>query len=167
MKIYGPHKRRTHQHVIADLGVHHVVGVILEEGHTAERFGYDYGYDQLMVTYDHDGYLEPGAIRLQIKASENLRPVHGGFVYDLDVRDINLWLADRSIVLLVLFDALRKRAYWLDVQEYFRVDPARKPIRGSKRMRVRVPIRQRWTRKAVALQRQKKLGLFVRLREEP
>lgn len=38
MKIFGPHKRRTRQHVIADLGTHHVEGFILEEGHTAERF---------------------------------------------------------------------------------------------------------------------------------
>jgi hypothetical protein len=50
-KIFGPRKRRTREHVIADLSVHHVEGFILEEGHTAQRLDSDYGYDLVLFTY--------------------------------------------------------------------------------------------------------------------
>lgn len=69
-KIFGPRKRRTRQHVIADQGVHHVEGFIIDEGYTSERFEHDYGYDLAMYTYDEQGHLEPGAIYIQVKASE-------------------------------------------------------------------------------------------------
>src|SRR5262249_26023934 len=98
-KIYGPRKRRTRQHVIADLAVHHVEGFILEEGHTAERTSYDYGYDLVMTTYDQHGCVEPDLIFLQIKATEQLRQVRGGYVFDLDVRDYNRWMCEKMIVI--------------------------------------------------------------------
>jgi hypothetical protein len=55
-QIAGPRKRRTRQHVIADLSIHHVEGFILEEGHTAQRLGSDYGYDLILWTFDEQGY---------------------------------------------------------------------------------------------------------------
>ena len=48
----GPRKRRTRQHVIADLSVHHVERFILEQGHTAQRLSSDNGYDLLVSTFD-------------------------------------------------------------------------------------------------------------------
>jgi hypothetical protein len=66
-----PRKQRTRQHVIADLSVHFVEGLILEAGHTAQRLGSDYGYDLLMNTFDEAGYVEPGSIYFQLKASES------------------------------------------------------------------------------------------------
>jgi len=45
-------------------------------------------------------------------------------------------------VVLVLFDASRRRAYWLDVERYFEEDPTRVPAKGVKTIRVRVPNRQ-------------------------
>src|SRR5437879_1546922 len=91
----GPRKRRTRQHVIADLSVHHVEGFILAEGHTVQRFGPDYGYDLLMFTYDERGYVEPGFVFLQLKAAETLTAGRSGYVYDLDIRDYNLWTWER------------------------------------------------------------------------
>ena len=70
--IFGPRKRRTRQHVIADLSVHHVEGFILEEGHTAQRMEKDYGYDLLLFTYDEQGYAEPDFVPIQLKAAESL-----------------------------------------------------------------------------------------------
>ncbi len=61
-KIFGPRKRRTRQHVIADLAVHHVEGFILEDGHTAEWTYHDYGYDLVMRTFDENGYAEPDEV---------------------------------------------------------------------------------------------------------
>ena len=140
--IPGPRKRRTRQHVIADLSVHYVEGVILEAGHTAQRLGSDYGYDLVMSTFDEQGYVEPGSIFMQLKAMETLTASGADFVYDLDIRDYNLWTREKMPVVLILFDATRRCAYWCAVQQYFNGDIARRPKKGAKTIRIRVAGRQ-------------------------
>jgi hypothetical protein len=149
-KIFGPRKRRTREHMIADLSVHHVEGFILEEGHTAQRLGSDYGYDLALFTYDQQGYIEPDCVFLQLKAAETLEAVGSDCVFDLDVRDYNLWMLDKAPVLLLLFDASRRRACWLAIQRYFREDASRQPKKGAKTVRVRVPKRQVVNQRAIA-----------------
>jgi hypothetical protein len=106
-------KKRTRQHVIADQSVNYVERFIIDEGHTAQRLAPDYGYDLILFTFDEEGYAEPGVAFLQLKASEALTPSGAHFVFDLDIRDYNLWMAEDAPVFLVLFDATRRRAYWL------------------------------------------------------
>src|SRR5438046_2967029 len=149
-QMLRPRKQRTRQHVIADLSVHHVEGFILEEGHTAQRLGSDYGYDLLMWTFDERGYAEPGVIYFQVKATTASTERKRDFVYDLDIRDYNLWLREEVPVILILFDAPRRRAFWLAVQPYFATDIARRPRRGAKTVRVRVPKRQVVNRRSIA-----------------
>ena len=108
IRILGPRKQRTRQHVIADLSVHHLEGFILEAGHTAQRIGSDYGYDLVMTTFDEEGYIEPGWVYFQVKAMETLDASGADFVYDLDIRDYNLWIKEKMPVVLVLFDATRR-----------------------------------------------------------
>jgi hypothetical protein len=136
--------------VIADLSVHYVEGFILDEGHTAQRLERDYGYDLLQFTYDEAGYVEPGFLFFQLKATEVLQAVGSDFVFDLDIRDFNLWTREEMPVILILFDATRRRASWLPVQRYFREDEARRPKKGAKTVRVRVPVRQIVNRRAIA-----------------
>jgi hypothetical protein len=136
--------------VIADLSVHHVEGFILEEGHTVQRLGSDYGYDLMMWTFDEQGYAEPGVIYFQVKATTASTERKRDFVYDLDVRDYNLWLREEVPVILILFDARRRRAFWLAVQPYFAEDVARRPRRGAKTVRVRVPKHRVVNRRAIA-----------------
>jgi len=147
--------------VIADLSVHYVEGFILEEGHTAQRFGSEYSYDLLMHPFDEDGYAEPGSVYFQMKAAESLKAVGAAFVYDVDIRDYNLWIHEEMPVVLILFDASRRRAYWLGVQQYFREDTARRPKQGAKTVRVRVPKRQRVSQRAIQQMRELK-GLAQR-----
>jgi hypothetical protein len=137
-KVFGPRKRRTRQHVIADQSVHHVEGFILEAGHTAERFYRDYGYDLQITTYDRRGFVETGHVYFQIKASENLHKTRRGFAFDLDIRDYNLWLREPTMVILVLYDAVHKRAYWLNVHDYFASEQGA-PAPGAKWIRVYFP----------------------------
>jgi hypothetical protein len=151
-KVFGPRKRRTRQHVIADQSVNHAERCIIDEGHTAQRLEKDYGYDLFLLTHDEQGYAEPGLARLQLKASETLTAVGSDYVFDLDVREYNLWMLERWPVILILFDAGRRQAYWLHVQDYFR-DNARRPKRGAKSVRVRVPKRQVVNRRAVGIMR--------------
>jgi hypothetical protein len=149
-QIRGPRKHCTRQHVIADLSVHHVEGFILEEGHTAERLGSDYGYDLILFTYDAQGYAEPGLIYLQLKGMETVDESGTDYVYDVDIRDYNLWMMEEMPVILVLFDASRGRAYWIPVQRYFREDMTRRPKKGARTVRVRLPHRQVVNRRAIA-----------------
>ena len=107
-------------------------GLVLDAGYTVQSVESDYGYDLLLFTYDENGYLEPGLVYLQVKAAESLRPVGPSYVFNLDIRDYNLWMLDDLPVVLILFDASRKRAYWLVVQQYFSEDKARAPKRGAK-----------------------------------
>ena len=132
-------KQRTRQHIIADQSVNYVERFIIDEGHTTQRLAPDYGYDLILFTYDEEGYAEPGVAFLQLKASETLTPSKAHFVFDLDIRDYNLWMAEAAPVFLVLFDAARRRAYWLYVQQYFENDGSRQPRKGAKKVRVEVP----------------------------
>jgi hypothetical protein len=152
-KIIGSRKRRTRKHVIADQSVNHVERFIIDEGHVAQRVEKDYGYDLLLFTFDEQGYAEPDLVRLQLKAAETLKAVRSRYVFDLDIRDYNLWTEEKLPVMLILFDASRRRAYWLDVQRYFQEEPARRPKAGLKTVRVRIPRRQVVNRRAIARMR--------------
>src|SRR5262245_39526349 len=154
--VLGPRKQRTRQHVIADLSVHYVERFILEEGHAAQRLGSDYGYDLLVCTFDEQGYAEPGAIYFQFKAMETLEERGADYVYDLNILDYNLWMREKMPVILVLFDASKRRAYWLAVQQYFKSDAGRQPRKGAKSVRIHVAKRQAVSRLAIAKIRQLK-----------
>lgn len=162
----GPRKRRTRQHVIADQSVNHVERFVIDAGHTVQRLTADYGYDLVMMTFDEQGYAEPGLIWLQLKASEAVARSGGHWAYDLDIRDYNLWTTERFPVILVLFDATARRAYWLHVQRYFADNRFRRPAKKSKTVRVLVPDRQPVTRRAVARWRAAKVRISAQLGEE-
>jgi hypothetical protein len=152
-KIFDLRKRRTREHVLADQIANHVERFIIDEGHTVQRLGSDYGYDLVLFTFDEYGYAEPDSVYIQLKAAETLRSVGPYYVFDLDIRDYNLWMLERTPVILILFNGLRRRAHWLFVQSYFREDMDRQPKKGAKSVRVRVPARQVVNRRAIAKMR--------------
>lgn len=160
----GERKRRTRQHVIADQSVNHIERFILDEGHAVTRVPSDYGYDLLMMTFDDEGYAETGLIFLQLKASEALTRSGANFAFDLDVRDYNLWRSEQLPVILVLFEAGTRRAYWVHVQRYF-ADGAKRPRKQAKTVRVLVERRQVFGRRAVRAIRALKTPVAVRLVE--
>lgn len=149
MKFMAPHKRRTAQHVIADLAVHFVQGFILEEGHTFEEFRRDYGYDLMMTTFDAAGYAEPGRVYFQVKSTEKPAILADSIAYDIDIRDYNLWMIEQSLVILILYDARMRRAFWIDVVGYFIADFQHRPRRGAKQVRIRIPIEATLDRSAI------------------
>jgi hypothetical protein len=102
-----------------------------------------------LYTYDEEGYAEEGAIYLQLKASEKWRASGDNFVFDMNLRDCMRWTREPMPVILVLFDASQRRAYWLYVQRYFATHPPRKLDRGGGTVRVRIPKRQAVTRSAI------------------
>lgn len=162
-KGLAPRKRRTRQHVIAAQSVNHVERYIIDEGHTVERPGSDYGYDLVMFTYDAEGYAEEGSVYLQLKATEKPTAPGDDFVFDVDLRDYALWNAEPMPVILVLFDASRRRAHWLYMQRYFAVDSSRQPRRNAKTVRVRIPKRQVVGRTAIRKMRAYKQAVLEQL----
>jgi hypothetical protein len=125
----------------------------------------DYGYDLLLFTYDDYGYLEPGLAFFQLKATEALAESGSDYVFDLDLRDYNLWARENYPVFLVLFDATRRQAYWIHVQTYFRRGPSRQPRKDAKTVRVRVPKQSVVGPEAITQMRRAKQALFAALSE--
>jgi Domain of unknown function (DUF4365) len=161
-----PRKRRTRQHVIADLSVNHVERFILDAGHTVQRLTPDYGYDLLLFTYDEQGYPDPGMAFMQLKAAETLKQAGADYVFDVDIRDYNRWMAEDTPVFLILFDAKRRRAYWLHLQPYFWNDLSRRPPKGARTVRVRVTRRQTISRRGVGTMRELTRKAKVRISTE-
>ncbi len=153
-----PRKRRTREHVVADMSRVHVEAVVVDAGFTAEPVRSDYGYDLVVTTYDPDGYVEPGRVLLQLKAGDTIGigATPGGLAFDLDVKDHALWTREPFPVFLVLFDAVARVACWLYVQHYFEADPARRPKPGAKTVRVRVPVENRVDAALMAHARERK-----------
>src|SRR5438874_10369942 len=88
-------KRRTREHVLADLSVHHVEGLVLKCGYTAQRTVADYGYDLWLETYHDTGEIEDDYVRLQLKASDSLRRYELAqeevFSFPVNAKDYRLW----------------------------------------------------------------------------
>ena len=134
-----PHKKRTRGHVIADLSVNHVEKYIIDGGFSVERMNHDYGFDLVVYTFDEEGYAEEGDIILQLKATDTLVRTRRGVTFRIDARDYNLLTKITWPVFLVVFDAAEEVGYWLYVQYYFAIDPARRPNAGAKSVTVTLP----------------------------
>ena len=159
---FPPGKQRTRQHIIADLSENHVERVALAEGFTVQKVTPDHGFDLQMMTFDANGYVEPGFVMFQLKASESLTRIGENYVHDLDVRDYNFWQGERLPIILALFDVGLMRVFWVHVQVYF-ADATRRPRAGARTVRVRVPRSQVVNRRAVARMRLRKEGIRLRV----
>jgi hypothetical protein len=58
----------------------------------------------------------------QLKSTDNivLSNQNKGCIFDLDKRDLELWLSDIRPVILILFDAQKEIAYFINLQTYFK-----------------------------------------------
>ena len=116
-----PKKRRTRQHVIAELSANHVERYALLCGFSAERVEHDYGIDLILFTYDDNGEIENGQIFIQLKATESLRVLgdQETISFSVEHSDLELWLKEPMPCMLVMYDALADEGYWQYVQAYF------------------------------------------------
>jgi hypothetical protein len=113
-------KRRTRDHVLADLAVNHVERQVLIRGFTADRLQHDYGIDLVMSTYDVNGLIQNGQVLIQVKGQH--RSTFAGakdIPFRLDRRDLSSWLKEPEPVILALYDGPTSTARWLYVQAYF------------------------------------------------
>jgi Domain of unknown function (DUF4365) len=116
-----PRKKRTREHVLADLSANHIEKIALACGYALDRIWHDYGLDLALYTFDDRGFLESGVVWIQAKATDRPRQTRDRNVLlvRLQRRDILTWIADAYPVILVLYNARVDRAYWLSVQRYF------------------------------------------------
>jgi hypothetical protein len=134
-------KRRTREHVIADLSVNHVERHALLSGCTVERMVHDYGIDLLLFTYNRVGEIEEGQVFLQLKATEHLKVHSDGTSIAVRVEkpDLRHWLEKLLPVILIVYDAQSDVAYWLYVQAYFASQASFSLERVGDRASIRVP----------------------------
>jgi hypothetical protein len=114
-------KRRTREHVIADLGVNYARRHILLKGHSSEVILHDYGIDLLMFTYNVDGEIENGHVEFQIKATDNISILKksGVIAFKVEVAHLKAWHWQPLPVILIVYDAVGEgRAFWLYIQNY-------------------------------------------------
>lgn len=134
-------KRRTREHVIADLSANHVERHTLLAGFTAERRVHDYGIDLTISTYDANGNVENAQIHVQLKATDHPKWVEQGrmIACRIERADLRAWLNEPMPVILVVYDVTVDVAYWLYVQEHFQRRPRFEPARGSVKVTIRIP----------------------------
>lgn len=114
-------KRRTREHVICDLSANYVESRALECGYSTERIYHDYGIDMNLYTYNEEGEIGNGVVLLQLKATDN--PDYTGdkkcVRFPIKKSDLKHWLREIYPVILVVYDAQIRKAYWVYVQNYF------------------------------------------------
>ena len=114
-------KRRTRQHIIAELSANYLERWVLLCGYSVERIEHDYGIDLMLFTYDTNGEIENGQIFIQLKATDNLRLQASQPVISFAVAhaDLELWLNEPMPCMLIVYDASEDAAYWCYLQAYF------------------------------------------------
>ena len=145
-------KQRTRQHFIEDFGMNHIEFHILSADCTMQRQYYDYGYDAFINTYNEKGEPENGAILIQLKSTDHLKFSEDKKVilFDLDQRDLELWLNSHEPVIFVIYDAQKRIAYWLDLLDYFQINRD-KLKKVNKFVRVYIPFEDVFTDKIVQI----------------
>ena len=138
-------KRRTREHIIADMSICFVEWQALRSGYSVERIFHDYGIDLEIDTFNEIGEIQPGTILVQVKATDGLdvRSTQSTVPFRIGRNDLLLWLSEFEPVILVLFDAKKTRAYWVCVQEYFAALPNFNLFAAGKTITVRVPLANR------------------------
>lgn len=159
-------KRRTREHIIADLSVNHVEKCVLQCGWTVQRVSPDYGVDLLLTTFNRRGEIESGTVRLQLKATDSIRVSarRNAVAVRLDLRDVVYWLNDPSPVILVVYDARADRAWWLHLQQALRQEGRKPAARSKATLTVFIPLTQVLDRAAVRQFRKFRNAILARTR---
>ncbi len=140
-------KRRTREHVLAELGVNFIQKEILLKNHSSETIVHDYGIDLIMYTYNSEGEIENGQVEIQVKSTDNLATlkVSGEIAIRVELAHLKDWQFQPMPVILILYDSAEGgRAFWLYVQKY--MNERREPVDLSAdqdTVTLRVPVENR------------------------
>lgn len=108
-------KRRTREHVLADMSFNHLESLALQLGWALERRTVDYGVDARMLVFDEEGRLEPGFVEFQLKATDRLerysRSNGSEFAFSVGLGDLQVWAEEPHPVVFALYDGQAQRAF--------------------------------------------------------
>ena len=144
-------KKRTREHIICDLSANYVELRALECGYSIERMYHDYGIDMNLYTYNNDGEIENGFVSIQLKATDNPDYTKNKQYINFPVKksDLRHWLKEIYPVILIVYDARSKKAYWVYLQNYFKKLPNFKLDQIGKTITVKIKIRKSVNKKAI------------------
>ena len=148
----GEKKLRTREHVLADLSINHVERQILLRGFAVNRMASDYGIDLVMLTFTEGGEVENGYVLFQVKVTDSLKVLRDGKTISLRIDSADLrWWREEYLVILVVYDGAKDRAYWLHVQQYCDEQGLvlDRPASEQDRVTVRIPTKNRLNRRAI------------------
>jgi hypothetical protein len=102
----------------------------------------DYGIDLYMETYNAQGEIENEGVWFQLKATDHLTVVgkRQAIAVRLAWRDLLFWLNERMPGILVIYDALQDRAWWLHLQEAVRSIKRKSRRRIAETMTLYIPL---------------------------
>jgi Domain of unknown function (DUF4365) len=144
-------KLRTRQHIIEDLGFNHIEKQILLAGFTMYRYPMnDYGIDGIIQTFRETGEIDQKIVNFQLKSTDHIQysSLKQVIKFDLNMRDLEFWLSTDRPTLLILFDAQKETAYFIDLEIYFQKN--RESLsKVHKFVRVYFPIHQVFNTQAV------------------
>ena len=119
----GEHTRRTREHVIEEMSLNFLERKILERGHQlVPATKREYGCDATMFHFSPStGEIENGEVRFQLKSTDHLNlKTDFAICPAIETRHLHYWYweAQRHPFILVLYDAIGRSGYWLDVRRY-------------------------------------------------
>jgi Domain of unknown function (DUF4365) len=114
-------KQRTRQHIIEDLSFNHIEKQILLAGFTMNRNSNDYGIDGYIQTFLPTGEIYKKTIDFQLKSTDYIQYTEKrqALAFDLNIVDLEFWLSKDRQMLLILYDAQKDIAYYIDLAIYF------------------------------------------------
>lgn len=140
--------------------------MLLAKGHTVIKTEQDYGIDLVLFTYDADGFVEPGNIYIQLKATDIPAISADGTFYSFSIsaKDYTAWMDEPMPVILILYDAKGNNAFWQYVQGYFEGHPSKQPKGSVDSVTVRIPTRNLFDETTVDYCRTKKQAVLSQLK---
>jgi hypothetical protein len=132
------------------MGVNYLERQILRRGHQLRRVSEpEYGTDALMLHFSpNTREVENGWVEFQVKATDKLRMIDGGrsVACPVEAAHVHYWLWEIAHpFILVLYDAQKHRAFWVDIETYFNTHQ----VEDSTSITIRIPSRNKLTVSAV------------------
>jgi hypothetical protein len=149
--------------VIADLSYNFLERKVLLRGHWLDSPRNDYGVDAIMFHHGPNGEVENGEVRFQLKATDRLETLAAGdqIGQRVSTQDLRYWYFESYPLILIVFDAIRNRAFWLDVQSYLERRPEGLES-ASERVTLHVPLRNMLTLRSIDTFRELSLQVVAR-----
>lgn len=146
----GKRKRRPRQHVIAEMGINFLERQVLRRGHQLKRVPEpEYGTDALMVHFSPESReIENGWVEFQVKATDKPKFVDRGtsVACTVEMARVRCWYWEVAHpFILVLYDAPKHRAIWIDVQAYIEACG----IDDRETLTIKIPVKNKLTVKSI------------------